>query len=80
MIFVHGCFWHGHEQCSDFRLPKSRIDWWSAKIAGNQARDLRVEASLRAMGWHVVTIWACAVKTKAARAWLAGRLTTLIGR
>jgi len=79
VVFVHGCFWHGHENCPDFRLPKSRADWWSAKIAGNQARDLRVESALRALGWHVVTIWACAVKTKAAREWLEGRLGRLIG-
>lgn len=79
VVFVHGCFWHGHEHCPDFRLPKSRVDWWSAKIAGNQARDRRVEAALRAMGWHVVTIWACAVKTRAARVWLEGRLGRLIG-
>jgi len=79
VVFVHGCFWHGHENCPDFRLPKSRSDWWAAKIAGNQARDRRVEAALRAMGWHVVTIWACAVKTRAGRIWLEGRLGRLIG-
>jgi DNA mismatch endonuclease (patch repair protein) len=79
VIFVHGCFWHGHEHCPDFRLPKSRADWWTAKIAGNQARDRRIETALRAMGWHVVTLWACAVKTRAARIWLEGRLVRLIG-
>ncbi|HEY8991524.1 MAG TPA: DNA mismatch endonuclease Vsr [Luteolibacter sp.] len=79
VVFVHGCFWHGHEHCGDFRLPKSRVDWWTAKISGNQARDRRVEASLRALGWHVVTIWACAVKTRAGRMWLEGRLGRLIG-
>jgi DNA mismatch endonuclease (patch repair protein) len=79
VVFVHGCFWHGHEHCPDFRLPGTRTDWWSAKIAGNQARDRRVEAALRVLGWHVVTIWACAVKTRAARIWLEGRLGRLIG-
>lgn len=79
VIFVHGCFWHGHEHCKHFRIPSSRVEWWTAKIAGNQARDLRVENELRAMGWHVVTIWECALKTAAARAWLEERLVRLIG-
>lgn len=79
VIFVHGCFWHGHEHCKDFRIPGSRTEWWTAKIEGNKARDLRVENQLRAMGWHVVTVWACALKTKAARIWLEQRLPRLLG-
>ncbi len=78
VIFVHGCFWHGHQACPAFRLPKSRRDWWTAKITGNQARDLRNEAALRALGWHVVTIWECALKTEAARQWLIARLPKLL--
>ena len=80
VIFVHGCFRHGHEHCPDFKMPKSKTDWWIAKIAGNRARDARVENELRALGWHVVTLWACAVKTKSAREWLESRLPMLIGR
>ncbi|QUE53338.1 DNA mismatch endonuclease Vsr [Luteolibacter ambystomatis] len=79
VVFVHGCFWHGHENCGDFRLPKSRTDWWTTKIIGNKARDLRNETALRNLGWHVVTIWACAVKTKVGRGWLAKQLERLIG-
>ncbi|MFD0893258.1 DNA mismatch endonuclease Vsr [Luteolibacter ambystomatis] len=79
VIFVHGCFWHGHEHCGDFRLPSTRSEWWTAKISGNKARDLRAENALRSLGWHVVTIWACAVKTRAAREWLEKRLPKLIG-
>lgn len=79
VVFVHGCFWHGHEHCPDFRLPSTRTEWWTAKISGNRARDLRSENALRALGWHVVTIWACAVKTRAAREWLEKRLPKLIG-
>ncbi len=79
VIFVHGCFWHGHEHCKHFRIPSSRTEWWTAKIETNRARDLRVENELRAMGWHVVTIWECALKTAAARAWLEARLEKLIG-
>lgn len=79
VVFVHGCFWHGHEHCPDFRLPSTRSEWWEAKISGNKARDLRAENALRSLGWHVVTIWACAVKTRAAREWLEKRLPRLIG-
>lgn len=79
VVFVHGCFWHGHEHCPHFRLPGSRRDWWTAKIAGNRARDLRAETALLALGWHVVTIWECALKTRAARDWLEKRLPRLMG-
>ncbi|MBX3741110.1 MAG: DNA mismatch endonuclease Vsr [Akkermansiaceae bacterium] len=79
VIFVHGCFWHGHEHCPDFRIPASRTDWWTSKIGGNRARDLRVENALRSMGWHVVTIWACALKNAKARLWLEPRLGKLLG-
>lgn len=74
VVFVHGCFWHGHEGCRDFRLPGTRREWWTAKIEGNRTRDAWVEAELRAMGWHVITIWACALKTVETRRWLEGRL------
>ena len=78
VIFVHGCFWHAHEGCPQFRLPKSRVAWWHAKLTGNRARDQRNEAAIRALGWHVVTIWECALRTTAARAWLAARLPSLL--
>lgn len=77
VVFVHGCFWHGHEGCRDFRLPGTRREWWAAKIEGNRARDARVEAALRALGWHVITIWACALNTAKSRGWLEGRLRGL---
>jgi DNA mismatch endonuclease (patch repair protein) len=56
VIFVHGCFWHGHENCAHFRIPKSRRAFWKAKIEGNWTRDLRNENTLRGLGWHVVTV------------------------
>jgi hypothetical protein len=60
-------------------LPKSNHDWWKAKIEGNQPRDLRNESSLRKLGWHVVTIWECALKPQSDRAWLEIRnLASLI--
>jgi DNA mismatch endonuclease (patch repair protein) len=79
VIFVHGCFWHGHENCPHFRLPKSRCAWWTAKIHGNQARDLRNETALLTQGWHVVTIWECALKTQGAREWLEKKIPRLLG-
>lgn len=79
VVFVHGCFWHAHEHCRDFRIPGSRVEWWTEKLEGNRARDLRVEKLLLASGWHVVTIWACALKTKDARQWLLGKLPSLLG-
>ncbi len=56
-IFVHGCFWHGHN-CRD-SSPATRPEYWSAKIAANRARDARVEAQIQAQGWTVLTVWEC---------------------
>ena len=79
VIFVHGCFWHGHPHCPAFRLPKSRTAWWKAKINGNRSRDCRNETALLNLGWHVVTIWECALKTESARRWLSLRIPELLG-
>ena len=70
----------GHEHCPHFRLPKSRRAWWRKKIEGNKARDLRSENALLVAGWHVVTIWECALRTKRDAAWLEKRLPGLLGR
>lgn len=78
VVFVHGCFWHGHEHCRYFRLPKSRTEWWTAKIEGNRARDARNERALRELGWHVVTVWECALRTVGDRMWLAARMPRLL--
>lgn len=61
VIFIHGCFWHGHD-CHLFRLPATRRDFWEAKIKGNRARDEAAEAVLLANAWRVLTIWECALK------------------
>ena len=60
-VFVHGCFWHCHEGCSNFRIPKTRTEWWAAKLSRNKARDADVSVQLKAMGWDVVVIWECEV-------------------
>jgi DNA mismatch endonuclease (patch repair protein) len=61
VIFVNGCFWHGHD-CYLFRLPKIRQDFWETKINANCARDVRARTALLESGWRVLTIWECGVK------------------
>ena len=67
VIFVNGCFWHGHEGCRYFRLPKSNVEFWKEKIERNVARDVRNEAELKALGWRVVRVWECEIKRVAGR-------------
>lgn len=62
VIFVNGCFWHGHEGCKYFVLPKSNIDFWKTKIERNKERDIEVQKELAKMGWHCITIWECQLK------------------
>lgn len=64
VIFVNGCYWHGHKDCHLFRPPKTRTEFWTNKIAGNRARDERNYSALRDAGWKVVIIWECAVSKK----------------
>ena len=62
VIFVNGCFWHGHEGCRYFVMPKSNVAFWQTKIERNRARDKRVQHELAAMGWHCITLWECQLK------------------
>ncbi len=66
VIFVNGCFWHGHQRCHLFRLPKSRRDFWEDKISANRERDGRKRKALLELGWRVGVIWECAIKGKTA--------------
>ncbi|WLI87847.1 very short patch repair endonuclease [Massilia sp. R2A-15] len=61
VIFVHGCFWHGHD-CYLFKLPQTRTDFWQSKIKANSERDLRNAETLRLAGWRVLTVWECALR------------------
>lgn len=61
VIFVHGCFWHGHS-CHLFRLPSTRPEFWRSKIEGNVARDTAAEQALLKSGWRVLTVWECALR------------------
>lgn len=58
-IFVHGCFWHGHDCKRGARTPKTNRAYWEAKIARNRARDTKAEADLTALGWRTLTVWEC---------------------
>ena len=60
LVFVHGCFWHGHV-CQKGRVPKTNSDFWSTKITRNRARDSRIVRRLRGDGWSVLTVWECQV-------------------
>lgn len=61
VVFVHGCFWHGHN-CPKGQAPKSRGDYWLPKLLANSARDARNERELVALGWDVLTVWQCETK------------------
>lgn len=59
VIFIHGCFWHMHESCAGSRIPKSRVEFWTAKLSANRERDAKNVSELRQLGWDVLTIWEC---------------------
>jgi len=63
VIFVHGCFWHGHD-CHLFKWPSTREDFWQAKITRNRENDRRHSASLNEAGWRQATVWECSLKGK----------------
>jgi DNA mismatch endonuclease (patch repair protein) len=62
VIFVHGCFWHGHEGCRYFTIPKTRTEWWQSKITVNKNNDMRSKRALEDAGWLVLEIWECELK------------------
>ncbi|PXY01852.1 very short patch repair endonuclease [Marinifilum breve] len=62
VIFVNGCFWHGHNGCRYFVIPKTRTDWWKEKISNTQNRDRLNISCLQEMGWKVITVWECQLK------------------
>ena len=79
VIFVHGCFWHGHAACKQFKLPQTRPEFWRAKIEGNQARDATVIAKLQAMGWQVIVVWECELAGQNGRARLVRLMAEILG-
>lgn len=75
-IFVHGCFWHGHDCRRGARAPKTNADYWRAKIARNRARDEAALQALAARGWRALVIWECELRDEAA---LTARLARHLG-
>lgn len=63
VVFVHGCFWHGHS-CHLFRLPKTNSAFWKKKIESNRVRDARVQKSLELSGWRPITLWECELRNR----------------
>jgi DNA mismatch endonuclease (patch repair protein) len=74
-IFVHGCFWHGHDCARGARVPKANREYWIGKVAKNRVRDIDARARLEAAGWRVETIWECELKDRAA---LEARLRAML--
>jgi DNA mismatch endonuclease (patch repair protein) len=64
VIFVHGCFWHGHKGCKYAKPPKTRKEFWTKKIAGNVKHDIQNKKLLRKSNWKVLTVWQCSLKKK----------------
>ncbi len=75
-IFVHGCFWHSHQDCKYFKVPATNRQFWMEKLAGNSARDKRNQSALLAEGWRVLVVWECAVRTLADQSKLEQQLLT----
>lgn len=76
-IFINGCFWHGHEGCRYYVLPKSNVEFWERKIERNRNRDAANQMRLRLMGWSVVQIWECQLKPHKRHDTLEGLLSIL---
>jgi DNA mismatch endonuclease (patch repair protein) len=74
VVFVHGCFWHGHS-CSHGRVvPKTNVEFWTTKIEANRARDARKAKALRRLGWHVERVWECRCRDERALGALVRRI------
>lgn len=62
VIFIHGCFWHGHANCKYYKVPQTRTQWWLNKINRNKANDTKAVKALKKDGWKVITVWECKLK------------------
>ena len=75
-IFIHGCFWHGHDCARGARMPKSNRDYWQSKISRNRERDSQSQIALKRDGWRVLTVWECEMKDRDA---LKDRIAVFLG-
>lgn len=64
VIFINGCFWHGHDGCKYYVLPQTNVEFWKNKIERNRNRDVEERRKLTSMGWHCITVWECQLKPK----------------
>lgn len=62
IIFVHGCFWHGHKNCKYYIIPKTRTKWWVKKLETNKKQDLKTSKKLQKAEWRVINVWECKLK------------------
>ena len=76
-IFINGCFWHGHEGCKYYTVPKTNTEFWVNKVQRNKERDERVKHELNAMGWNCITVWECELKSAKREATLQSLAFTL---
>lgn len=77
VIFVNGCFWHGHEGCRYFVIPKTNTEFWTKKIETNRNRDIRKINDIQILGWKVIVVWECQLKKEKADITLNNLKTTI---
>jgi DNA mismatch endonuclease (patch repair protein) len=77
VIFIHGCFWHGHKDCKYFVIPKTRTEWWLNKINSNKANDIKTIRALKKDGWKIINVWECNLKPFKVKKALSTVLKTL---
>jgi len=80
VILVHGCFWHGHEGCKYYVVPKTRTEWWLNKINGNTTNDTKAEMALKTAGWKVIKIWECGLKKATLEITLSSLFSEIMGK
>jgi DNA mismatch endonuclease (patch repair protein) len=78
VIFIHGCFWHGHEGCKYYVVPKTRTEWWLNKIQSNTTNDTKVEIALKADGWKIIIVWGCELKKDSLKNTLTRLLSEIV--
>ena len=80
VIMVNGCFWHGHSNCKYFVIPKTRRAFWEKKIFGNQEKDIRNLKLLKKLGWKIIAVWECQLKSSKVEKTLQGLVEKLVNK
>lgn len=78
VVFVNGCFWHGHDGCKKYQIPETNRSFWIEKINANKFRDLKNASQLENSGWRIITIWECDLSTKEKRLETVLRITDFL--